>query len=241
MDPPASGPLGGAGEPLGICRSEDGSGGNGRRAPLDDRAAASSRRPACGARPRHTFPRRRRGGCTLNLDVRWTPVRFERVTGESSLSAVVEGSLTLPVGSPPIHRIVRATAAPRLTDVQASNGEVTLEGVVDVSLLYAVSPEETDWSAASGEDDGDDAYDDGPGAFMPREALHRALWLRELPFHGVVAVPGAASGGDVIPKVDVEEVKAYADGDGRTAHVDVVLTASVRVVAPEEAAVPEMA
>lgn len=177
----------------------------------------------------------------MNLDVRWTPVRFERVTGESSLSAVVEGSLTLPVGSPPIHRIVRATAAPRLTDVQASNGEVTLEGVVDVSLLYAVSPEETDWSAASGEDDGDDAYDDGPGAFMPREALHRALWLRELPFHGVVAVPGAASGGDVIPKVDVEEVKAYADGDGRTAHVDVVLTASVRVVAPEEAAVPEMA
>src|SRR5690606_42020303 len=101
--------------------------------------------------------------------------------------------------------------------VQASNGEVTLEGVVDVSLLYAVSPEETDWSAASGEDDGDDAYDDGPGAFMPREALHRALWLRELPFHGVVAVPGAASGGDVTPKVDVEEVKAYADGDGRTA------------------------
>lgn len=176
----------------------------------------------------------------MNLDIRWTPVRFERVAGESSLNAVVEGSLALPVGFPPIHRVVRVTAIPRLTDVQAVDGEVTLEGVVDVSLLYAVSPEETDWHPAPSEEDDDDVYDDGPGAFLPQEDLYRALWLQELPFHGVVTVPGAAPGGDVVAKVDVDEVKAYTDGDGRTAHVDVVLTASVRAVTPEEATVPEV-
>lgn len=177
----------------------------------------------------------------MNLHIRPTPIRFQAAAGESSLKAVVEGSLALPARFPPIRRIVRVSAVPRLDQWHAAAGEVSLEGTLDVSLLYAAdagAPEA--WGHG---DDGDGGYDDAAdyGAddgLGIREELYRVLWRREIPYYGAVELPEADEGTEVVARVDVDDIRAAIGSGGRSLDVDAVLAASVRAVRTEEVEVP---
>lgn len=179
----------------------------------------------------------------MNIPLDPKVFRLESPVGENALKAVVEGTLNLPAGYPLIQRVVRVAAVPRVDHWEAADGEVSLEGTLDVTLLYAAPGEEAaGWRPLDDfdEEEPGDYFDDA-GEFALDEQLYRVLWRREMPFHGVVAVSGAHEGSGVTAHVEVDEIRAAVAGGGRSVEVDAVLSASVRVVEPRHVEVPAYA
>lgn len=177
-----------------------------------------------------------KGAACVNLKVEPVVVRQWRPVGESTMKAVVEGTLNIPAGLPDVGRVIRMTATPRLGSTEVAADQVSLDGTLDITLVYAAV--EPAWEEAAGQGEDDEApY--GEPAYGARESLHRVLWRREMAFHGVVDLAGAQQGMEVLADVRVDELRAAIARAGRALEVDAVLEAAVRCFQPDTVRIPQ--
>lgn len=78
-----------------------------------------------------------------NLVLTSTPVHYR--TGDTALQTAESGKmmLMLPEGSPPVHTVLCAYATPQLTGSEQAGGRLTVEGSMDVNLLYMTNDSAT--------------------------------------------------------------------------------------------------
>lgn len=176
------------------------------------------------------------------MNFRFEPrtVRMERPIGAATQQAVTEGSFELPASLPDIARIVRVEARPVVTEWEALENQVAVQGAVDLILIYA--HEETAPAAASGAPAGDieaesaygagdilaDVLDDEPPEAEVREALYRHCWRRAAPFEAVLEIPGVHPRALVQLAVEPEAVDAELHSGGRRIAVEAVVAVTAR-------------
>ncbi|HEY8416668.1 MAG TPA: SPOCS domain-containing protein [Limnochordales bacterium] len=171
------------------------------------------------------------------MNFRFEPktVRMERPIGAATQQAVTEGSLELPANMPDISRIVRLEARPVVTDWEASDNQVAVEGAVDLILLYA--HDETVPAAGrtpSGDIEAEAAHvegefpDDEPPAMELRETLYRYTWRRAGAFEAVLEIPGVHPQAFVDVTVRPETVEAELHPGGRGVEVEAVVAVTAR-------------
>lgn len=164
-------------------------------------------------------------------------IRLEIPIGENSVQTVVEGTVAVPGERPRIDRALRLLAVPRVTECQAQDGRVSLEGVVDLRLLYATAGLVSGGSAGDGRQREDDEFEDeangerGDEAETPLESVYTAAWPAALPISVLVDVPECEEGVQVRPEVRVETTHFEIRSDHRTLDVDLGLECAVRVTA----------
>src|SRR5690606_4957079 len=122
------------------------------------------------------------GGYWMSLRLEGERLQFKRLQGEGRARTVVEGSLELPAGRPPIGRGLRAWAKAVVQSVEPSDDRVLVEGVFHVSFLYAAQRE-----------DGDDEGRRPLGFSTDR--VERVDWTAAVPFTYLLDVPGAREEG----------------------------------------------
>ncbi len=143
-----------------------------------------------------------------DLQVARELLKVEDVVGEAHAQALVSGRLVVPPEKPDIESVISVEAKPRLTDVQVLDGQVIVEGLVDVDVLYAAVPHDP---------------------YIPRLPVH--FFSAQLRFSQVIEVPGAAAGMRAQVRLVLETV-SFDELDFRTVSVDIVLklTAKVTVI-----------
>jgi LysM repeat protein len=155
---------------------------------------------------------------SLSLRLEKQSLQVETVIGESSAQSVVEGSVSLPGAQPDIGRALCVRAHPRVVEYDVGGGRVTMEGHLDVDLLYAGFTE-----VESPEHDG------GEVEVIMEERLERGTWAGAMPFSFALDLPGAESGMPAVVKAEVERVTFEVQPDQRSVNVDVVLSFSAVV------------
>ena len=142
-----------------------------------------------------------------DLQVTRELLKVEDVIGDAQAQALVTGRLIVPFEKPDIDSVISVEAKPRLTDVQVLDGQVVVEGLIDVDVLYAAVPQ-----------------DPTPeGVKLP---VH--FFSSQLRFSQVVEVPGAAVGMVAQARIIFETV-SFTELDFRTVTVDVVLKIVAKV------------
>lgn len=141
---------------------------------------------------------------------------IEKIVSEGYAQPVVEGSLELPSGLPPIGRALKVKAKPEVLKVEPSDDRALVEGVIHFSLLYTTL-EETSRYAVPDEDDADTARP------TVQERLVYASWPRGLSFTYLLELPGAAEGHVVDVKAALNTLHYEVSRDERGLEVDVVL------------------
>ena|GEM_PF-1416848 len=181
------------------------------------------------------------------MNFRFEPktVRMERPIGAATQQAVTEGSLELPANMPDINRIVRIEARPVVTDWEASENQVVVQGAVDMILLYAHDetvpaagrPPSGDIEAEAAHVEGE-LLEDEPPATETREALYRYTWRRAGSFEAVLEIPGVHSQAFVDLTVRSETVEAELHPGGRGVEVEAVVAVSAQASELATATVP---
>lgn len=174
-----------------------------------------------------------KGGIRVNVTLHQQTVRMARLVGTTTQQSVTEASLDLPSALPDIARVVRVAARPVVTDWEATDNEVVVQGTVDFVLIYAhereVPIETHDIEAERGYDEDDDH---GPSSFDDveyREVLYRHRWRRGGSFEVVLDVPGAHP--DVVVDVGArpDDIDVQLHQSGRGLDVEAVVSVSARV------------
>lgn len=142
-----------------------------------------------------------------DLQVTRELLKVEDVIGDAHAQALVTGRLIVPLEKPDIDSVISVEAKPRLTDVQVLDGQVVVEGLIDVDVLYAAVPQEPT----------------PQGVKLP---VH--FFSSQLRFSQVVEVPGAAVGMIAQARIIFETV-SFTELDFRTITVDVVLKIVAKV------------
>ncbi len=140
-----------------------------------------------------------------DLQVARELLKVEDVVGEAQAQALVSGRLVVPPEKPDIESVISVDAKPRLTDVQVMDGQVVVEGLIDVDVLYAAVPHDP---------------------YLPRLPVH--FFSERLRFSQVVDIPGATAGMRAQVRL-VLEATSFSELDFRTVSVDVVLKLTVKV------------
>lgn len=155
---------------------------------------------------------------SLSLRLEKQSLQVETVIGESTAQSVVEGSVSLPGVQPDIGRALCVRAHPRIVEYDVAGGRVTIEGNLDIDLLYASFTE-----VESTDQDGDEVE------VILEERLERGAWASALPFTFTLDVPGAEPGMPATVKALVESVAYEVQPDQRSVNADVVLSFSATV------------
>ncbi|NLS44879.1 MAG: DUF3794 domain-containing protein [Firmicutes bacterium] len=142
-----------------------------------------------------------------DLQVARELLKVEDVIGDAHAQALVTGRLTVPFEKPDIDSVISVEAKPRLTDIEVLDGQVIVEGLIDVDVLYAAVPHAPTPS----------------GAKLP---VH--FFSTQLRFSQVVEVPGATAGMVAQARIIFEAV-SFTELDFRTVTVDVVLKIVAKV------------
>lgn len=104
----------------------------------------------------------------MSLSVREDRLVAVNRIGENTLQSVLQGTVELPGDAPPVERVVWVKAVPRLESTATDQDRVYIQGVIDLSLVYA--PETLEGDVAG---------------------LRRVEWPGALPFDHYVDVIGA--------------------------------------------------
>lgn len=153
----------------------------------------------------------------MSLRLEGERLQFKRLQGEGRARTVVEGSLELPAGRPPIGRGLRAWAKAVVQSVEPSDDRVLVEGVFHVSFLYAAQRE-----------DGDDEGRRPLGFSTDR--VERVDWTAAVPFTYLLDVPGAREEGPAAEVTARAESCGFQVDAGQTGvHLDIVLELTARI------------
>lgn len=177
----------------------------------------------------------------MNVTLQEQAVRMARLVGTTTQQAVTEASLDLPSALPDIARVVRVAARPVVTDWEASDNEVVVQGTVDFVVIYAhereVPVEVQDIEAERGYDE-DDVH--RPSSFDDveyREVLYRHRWRRGAAFEVVLDVPGAHPDVVVDVRAEPDDVDVQLHQTGRGLDLEAVISVAARVKEYEDAVV----
>lgn len=147
---------------------------------------------------------------------------IEKIVSEGHAQPVVEGSLELPSGLPPIGRVLKVKAKPEVLKVEPSDDRALVEGVIHFSLLYTALEEASRYAVP--EDDDDDA----PHSAVQERLVH-ASWQRGLSFTYLLELPGASDDHVVNVKAVLHALHYEVSRDERGLEVDVVLDLTGKV------------
>ena len=159
------------------------------------------------------------------VEVRKELVAVDSVVQKKEQQLVARGLVELTQALPPIREIVVSTGAAYLTDYEVENDKLTVEGVIDVELMYLAHSEED------------------------TKPLFRGMFPEVIPFRQTLALPGVELG--MQPRIAIEVLSVKPDLINRETmeaavtlrflvdvveylELDVVVEA-VAVEAPEEA------
>lgn len=141
---------------------------------------------------------------------------IEKIVSEGHAQPVVEGSLELPSGLPPIGRALKVKAKPEVLKVETSDDRALVEGVIHFSLLYTTLEEASRYAVPDGDDD------DASSPTVQERLVH-ASWQRGLPFTYLLELPGASDDHVVDVKAALHALHYEVSRDERGLEVDVVL------------------
>ncbi len=178
----------------------------------------------------------------MSLELGYERLAFVRREIENASDTVVEGSVTLPEGSPEVGRALQLRATPRVSELEVKEDKVIFEGVFDLDLLYvhvderAVDRQSDVVDEEEGEGEEDEDEFDAP-ATVALERLAKVGWSDELPFAFVLELPGIEEGAEVETDVAVETVTYDVRSDQVTLDVDIGVRFHASVSATDAATV----
>jgi spore coat assembly protein SafA len=139
-----------------------------------------------------------------DLQVLKKSLRIEDVVGEASAQNIVKSDVSVPDNKPDILEIIKVEGKARETETKIIDDKIIIEGVLEVSVLYAASVPAGEFQQ--------------PVHFMEVE----------VPFTQFVEIPGAKEGMAKLVKVEVEHIRGRRK-DARTVTVEAILKIKAKV------------
>lgn len=139
-----------------------------------------------------------------DLQVLKKSLRIEDVVGEASVQNIVKSDASVPDNKPDILEIIKVEGKARETETKIIDDKIIIEGVLEVSVLYAASVPAGEFQQ--------------PVHFMEVE----------VPFTQFVEIPGAKEGMAKLVKVEVEHIRGRRK-DARTVTVEAILKIKAKV------------
>lgn len=139
-----------------------------------------------------------------DLQVLKKSLRIEDVVGEASAQNIVKSDVSVPDNKPDILEIIKVEGKARETETKIIDDKIIIEGVLEVSVLYAASVPAGEYQQ--------------PVHFMEVE----------VPFTQFVEILGAKEGMAKLVKVEVEHIRGRRK-DARTVTVEAILKIKAKV------------
>lgn len=139
-----------------------------------------------------------------DLQVLKKSLRIEDVVGEASAQNIVKSDVSVPDNKPDILEIIKVEGKARETETKIIDDKIIIEGVLEVSVLYAASVPAGEFQQ--------------PVHFMEVE----------VPFTQFVEILGAKEGMAKLVKVEVEHIRGRRK-DARTVTVEAILKIKAKV------------